>query len=169
MGTLPPMFATSAAIFSLLLLVTGVAKIGRPRDVARAIGEAGLAVPWWSGIGIGMIEVAVGIAALFHPGGLLAQGIMYVVFAGWVAAALRLDVPLATCGCLGKDDTPPSAGHLGLNLLAAVVSLAAAGSGPIDLIPGLGGVAQIFSVVVGVFLSYIVLTDGARLGGARIT
>lgn len=163
------MFATSAMIFSLLLLVTGVAKIGRPGDVARAIGEMGLPAPSWSGIVIGVVEVAVGIAAFFHSGGLLAQGLLYVVFAAWVAAALRLDAPLASCGCLGKDDTPPSAGHLTLNILAASLSLAAVGSGPIEFISGIGSVAQIFLVVVGLFVSYIVLTDGARLSGARTT
>lgn len=169
MGTLARMFATSAAIFSLLLVVTGVAKIGRPRDVARAITAMGVPVPWWAGFVIGAVEVAIGIGALAHPAGLWAQGIIYLAFAAWVAAALRLDAPLASCGCLGRDDTPPSGGHLALNILAAVLSLAAVTSGPIVLISGLGAVAQALVVVVGLYLSYIVLTDGARLGGARNT
>jgi hypothetical protein len=160
-------FANSAAIFSLLLLVTGAVKVGRPRDVARAIGEMGLPIAWWSGIGIGVVEIAVGVAALLHPNGLLAQGATYAIFAGWVAAALRRDAPLASCGCLGREDTPPSAGHLALNIVAVVVSFAAVTSGPVVLIPGLGGVAQVAVVVVGLFISYIVLTDGARLTGVR--
>jgi hypothetical protein len=68
---------------------------------------------------------------------------------------------------MGKDDTPPTVGHLLMNALAAVLSLLAAGGGPIRLAPGIEGAAQVAVVAVGLFLSYIVLTDGARLAGVR--
>jgi hypothetical protein len=48
-----------------------------------------------------------------------------------------------------------------------VLSLLAAGGGPIRLASGFEGAAQVAVVAVGLFLSYIVLTDGARLAGVR--
>jgi len=161
------MYGTTAAVFSLLLIVTGVAKIRSPQDVNRALAALGLPSFRSAGLLIGAAEVAVGIAALFAAVGLLAQGILYLGFAIWVLVALRRDVPLASCGCLGKDDTPPTVGHLVMNLIAVAASLGAVAGGPIRLGEGIVGVAQLVVVGVGVFLSYVVLTDGARLVGVR--
>lgn len=161
------MYGTTAAIFSLLLVLTGVAKILHPRDVARAIGALGL--PIWTplGVAIGIVEVGIGAVAFFTGVGLWAQGVLYAGFAGWIYLALRREVPLASCGCLGKDDTPPTWAHLVMNLIGVGFSLAGAAEGPVELLGGLGSVAQIAVVAVGVFLAYIVLTDGARLVGVR--
>jgi hypothetical protein len=161
------MYATSAAVFSALLILTGLAKVRNPHDVARALGSLGLPSLPWSGLALGLAEIGVGVSAFFLPVGLLAQGILYLAFGIWVFVALRRDVPLASCGCMGKDDTPPTVGHLLMNALAAVLSLLAAGGGPIRLAPGIEGAAQVAVVAVGLFLSYIVLTDGARLAGVR--
>jgi hypothetical protein len=123
-------------------------------------------VPYAGGI-IGVIEILVGIAAFFSAPALLAQGLLYLAFVGWILVALRRDVPLASCGCLGKDDTPPTWGHLVLNVLAAGMSLGAAATAPLDFPGGLEGIAMIVVIAVGVFLAYVVLTDGARLAGVR--
>ena len=161
------MFATSAAIFSLLLVLTGAAKIARPHDVEKALLSLGLPRIPFAGTAVGVAEIAIGIAALFTATGLLLQGLLYLAFVGWVFVALRRDVPLASCGCLGRDDTPPSWGHLVMNTIATVVSLAAAVTGPLALTADLEGITRVVLVGVGVFLAYIVLTDGARLSGVR--
>jgi hypothetical protein len=161
------MFATAAVIFSLLLIVTGVAKLVRPHDVEQALVGLGLPRVPFAGVFVGAAEIAIGVAAVFFVTALLAQGVLYLTFAVWVLVALRLEVPLASCGCLGRDDTPPSWGHFGLNLLAAGVSLAAALTGPMSWVWGVEGIATIVIVAVGVFLAYVVLTDGARLSGVR--
>ncbi len=161
------MFATSAAVFSVLLVITGVAKIARPHDVERALIGFGLPRIPYAGAAIGPIEVGVGALALFSPVGLVMQSGLYAVFAAWILAALHLDVPLASCGCLGRDDTPPSGGHLAVNLLAVGMSLPAVWSGPATWPSGLGAVATVVVLAVGVFLAYVVLTDGARLAGVR--
>lgn len=161
------MYGTSAAIFSLLLILTGIAKIRAPKDVARAIAALGL--PVWTALGvvIGVLEVGVGALAFLSEPGLLAQGVLYAGFSGWILLALLRDVPLASCGCLGKDDTPPTRAHLVMNLIGVAVSLGAVTEGPIRSVGGLGSVAQIAVVGVGVLLAYVVLTDGARLAGVR--
>jgi hypothetical protein len=98
---------------------------------------------------------------------LAVQGVVYVAFSIWIVVALRSDAPLASCGCLGKPDTPPTVAHLVMNLLAAVFSFGAAVTGPIELGGGVEGAAALTVVAVGVYLAYIILTDGARLVGVR--
>jgi hypothetical protein len=164
------MLAPSAAIFSLLLILTGAAKMARPHDVEKALTALGAPGLAFAGVLIGVVEVSVGISALFLPGVMVVQGAMYLAFAGWVALALRADVPIASCGCLGRDDTPPTVAHIVLDVIAAGLSLGAGLLGdPIDLEPGLGGIAVIAVIGVGVFLAYVILTDGARLVGVRRT
>ena len=161
------MFATSAAIFSLLLVLTGLAKIRRPLDVERALTSLGVLSFPGLGVGLGLIELGVGFSALLWAPWFAVQGVAYLVFAGWVSVALVRKVPIASCGCLGRDDTPPSVGHVVLNLFAAVVSLGATTTQQFVLYPGLAGAAQLFVIAIGLYLSYVVLTDGARLSGAR--
>jgi len=161
------MFATAAVIFSLLLIITGVAKIVSPHDVEKALAGLGLPRIPYAGAIIGVVEVTVGTAAFFSSTALLIQGVLYLVFAVWVFVALRLDVPLASCGCLGRDDTPPSWAHLALNLIGAGVTVAAAVDGPGNWTWGLETISAALVVAVGVFLAYVVLTDGARLAGVR--
>lgn len=161
------MFATAAAIFSVLLIITGVAKVARPHDVERALTSLGLPRIPFAGTMIGLGEIGIGVGAFFLPVALALQGVAYLVFAGWIVAALRADVPLASCGCLGKDDTPPSWGHFTLNVIGSLVSLAAAWSEPARWSFGLEGFAMVSVVAVGVFLGFVVLTDAARLAGVR--
>ena len=161
------MFATSAAIFSFVLVITGVAKMARPHDVEKALIALGLPRLPYVGVALGVGEVAIGVAALFVTFGLVVQGLLYLVFAGWVAVALHRNIPLASCGCLGRDDTPPTMSHVVLNVLAAAVSLGALFGESVVLGSGLELIAQIVVVGGGVFLSFIVLTDLARLSGIR--
>lgn len=161
------MLAPAAAVFSLLLIVTGLAKLVRPHDVERALSQLGL--PRIGGIGyvIGGAEVLVGTAALFFPPVLAVQAALYLGFAVWVLWALRSEVPIASCGCLGREDTPPTAAHVVLNVIAFLVSSLAVFGAPLDLSGGFGAVATGFAVLVGVYLSYVLLTDAAMLAGVR--
>lgn len=162
------MLSTSAAIFSLLLVLTGVAKVSRPHDVEKALTGLGFPRVPHAGSILGTVEVVVGIGALFAPGLLLVQGLIYLAFAIWVTLALRADVPIASCGCLGRNDTPPSLAHIVLNVIASVVSVGAGlESSGLSIELGLGGVAQLAVVGVGVYLSHVVLTDAATLVGVR--
>jgi len=79
-------------------------------------------------------------------------------------------VPLKSCGCFGKEDTPPTTGHLVLNVAAAVVA------GIVALGPGGRGWSSVHletnAVVVGLFtvltasvaaFAYLALTALPRL------
>lgn len=161
------MLATAAAIFSALLFVTGIAKVARPGDVQRALVTLGL--PRVLGIGrlLGLAEIAVGAGALMLPELLWLQTGMYAMFGVWVAAALRTNTPMASCGCLGRPDTPPTAFHLVLNLVAVVVSVGAALGIPLQIGSGFTAVAQVTVIGSGVFLSYVILNDLSRVAGVR--
>ena len=161
------MLATAAAIFSVLLIVTGAAKIARPHDVTKALVDLGLPRVPAAGLVIGLVEVAVGVGALMSDEALLAQGILYAAFAVWVSVALRAKVPIASCGCLGRDDTPPTAAHIVLNVLAAALSFGAVSADGLQFDSFLQGIAQLVVVGVGAFLSYIVLNQAAQLVGVR--
>ena len=161
------MLAPSAAIFSLVLIITGAAKIARPNDVSRALLALGMPRIPGVGLGIGVFEVLIGVGSLVAPPLLLAQAALYVAFAAWVSVALRADAPIASCGCLGKADTPPTVAHVLIDLLASALSLGAFFGTPLALAFDVEAAAAILVMGAGVFLCYVILTDGARLVGAR--
>ena len=161
------MLAPTAAVFSLLLIITGIAKVVRPRDVEKALASLGLPRIRGVGIVIGAAEVVVGLTALFFPRMLIAQGLLYTGFAIWVLVALRSGAPLASCGCLGRNDTPPTVSHITLNVIGSLVSFIAAAGDPVDLTFETGGLATGVAILVAVFLAYVILTDAAALSGVR--
>ena len=161
------MFSTAGAVFSLLLVVTGVAKLVRPGDVEKALRALG--IPAFGGAGrlIGGLEVVVGLAAVIWQPALVLQAVFYANFTIWVAVALRRDVPIASCGCLGRDDTPPTRAHVVLNVIAVITSIFAAMGEPLAFPSFAAGLAQVVVIATGLFLAYVVLSDGATLEGVR--
>lgn len=163
------MFGAAAAIFALLLIATGIAKLRSPEDTAVALSKMGFprlnAIGW----GIGAMEIVVGTLVLvtMNTVALAAQTLLYVGFTVWITVALRRKVPITSCGCLGTADTPPYWGHLVVDLLAASVSFAALWSGP-AIYPEslLGGAALLLVVGLASYLCWVIIGDGARLHGA---
>ncbi len=120
---------------ALLLVAAGVSKALDPLSLVRALRSAGLRVrapllARWVRVGAGF-EAALGLAAAVHPSRPLAVGVAlsYTGFTAFVLRALRGDSPLASCGCFGKIDTPPTAGHVVVTAAVAVAAaIVAAGS-----------------------------------------
>ena len=152
-------------IAALLLAAGGVAKAIAPRDTANALRALGLpGAPAIVRVG-GVAEAAIGAYAIVTADRIAAAlvALSYVAFAGFVALALRRDAPIATCGCFGKADTPPSVVHLVVNLGAAAAALVVAidpGDGIGDVIGDqpLAGVPFVFLVLTGVYLAFLSLT-----------
>ena len=119
-----------------LLLVAGLAKALRPDDTARALadlagsGPAGLRAAVRLGA---LAEAALGLAGLVAlvPGIAAGVAASYAGFGAFVLYARRRGGVLATCGCFGTLDTPPTVLHAGLDaalaLGAAWVALRAPG------------------------------------------
>ena len=117
---------------ALLLVAAGIAKTREPLTLVRALRAAGLTVrapllARWVRV-LAAAEAGLGAAAVVHPTALLAAAVAasYAGFTLFVVRALRSGSPLASCGCFGRVDTPPTPGHAatttGLALAAALVA-----------------------------------------------
>lgn len=157
----------AAAIFSLLLILTGIAKLRRPNDTARALRSMDIPSPRLTTALVASGEVVVGTGALVLSSSLFlaVQAGLYALFLAWVGAALVKDVPIASCGCLGREDTPPYWGHVILNGIAVAASAAAAISGQVtvDSFPEMA--ALLLIVGIGTTLGWTILDEGARISG----
>lgn len=138
MAVLAGPFIVAAA----LLGAGGVLKVRSPAPTARVLRQMGL--PATDGVvrlgAAAEVGIAAGALALATRPFALLVAVSYLGFAGFVLAALRRGVPLASCGCFGVQDTPPSRVHLGFNLVATAVAVAVA------LGPGGGGLAAVGSI-----------------------
>jgi hypothetical protein len=154
------------AIAAALLTIAGVMKAVRPTDTANALRGVGL--PGWPALvrGGGVVEAVIGVSALVTGGTVSAVlvALSYLGFLGFVLAALRRDVPVASCGCFGKVDTPPSRVHVGVNLVAVAAALTVAvdpGAGIADTVRGqpLAGIPYLLLVTLGVSLVFVALSS----------
>jgi len=159
-----------------LLLVSGGAKLADPAPTSGALRVAGMV----SGSGVvytlAMAEIATGAASLLGGGawGGWAMAALYGGFGVFVAFALRRRLPnlgggpgallpISSCGCFGKADTPPSLVHLFLNIACLGGGVwAAITSGP-SLVSVLGdqpmaGLLYLGFLGAGTYAAYLLLT-----------
>ena len=122
------------AVAAVLVAVGGVSKLMAPASTAAALRGVGVPAGDLAARGLGAIEVVVGASALAVGGRLSAivLAFTYLGFAAFVEVALRGGQ--GSCGCFGRDDTPPTRLHTVVNLVAVGVASAAAVGGidPID-------------------------------------
>jgi hypothetical protein len=153
----------------LLLVAAGVAKTLEPLSLVRALRAAGLRVRapllarWVRALAA--TEALVGLVAVVYPGRLVATlvALSYLGFTAFVLRALRSGSPLASCGCFGKTDTPPTPGHAGVTALLAVAAglVAVDPSVPVD--PALILVAAVLAYVSYVALAVLPLVSRRAL------
>ena len=123
------MAAASAVIAfsaSLVLVAGGVAKALRPAPTERALRAAHLPSSAGTGRVLGAAEAAIGVAFLAVPGsttGALVAG-AYLSFAAFLMYLLLGRVAVASCGCAGERDLPPSWLHVALDGIAAAAASA---------------------------------------------
>lgn len=155
----------AAAIFSVLLILTGGAKLRRPRDTARALSATGIPFPLAATYVLAWAEVVIGTASIVtgSAAALGAQAALYGLFLVWVVVALARDIPIASCGCLGRDDTPPHTGHLVLNAAGVAGSILGASLGSPPYGDALEVVAATVVAAAGAWLGWSVLGEGARV------
>jgi hypothetical protein len=127
-----------------LLVVAGAAKLLDPLPLVRALRSAGLplrVVP--AGVLVRVFaaaEVVLGLLAVLTGTALAAVGVAvsYAAFTAFVLVALRRGGVLASCGCFGKADVPPTAGHVVVTAALAAVAAAVAAR-PLGDLPTLLG------------------------------
>ncbi len=118
---------------SLILVLSGALKVVSPESAASALTTLGLPVPDPAVRLLGVGEMALGVTGLVVAGAGVALAVAgaYVAFAV-VAELLRRPSrasdgaeTVASCGCFGRNDTPPSLLHTGVNVLGAVLGFGA--------------------------------------------
>ncbi len=164
---LPPMFAVGwSHLSATLLLISGGAKLVDPDPTSGALRAAGLPASRWAVAALGLWEIAAGSLAL-GVGGVIGGSALfatYAAFAGFIIYALKSGLPIQSCGCFGRSDTPPSMSHVAVNLLAAGSGLWLSIVGGGDLLTvlvdqPLGGVPYVGLIAVGVYALYLLLAE----------
>lgn len=157
------MVAQALTVIALGLLgLAGAAKVVSPAPTSRALQATRL--PSSPGVTrvLGVAEIAAALVGLTLGGAaILPAAALYAGFAVFTLGAVRQQTPLQSCGCFGREDTPPSVIHLAYNGVATVALawVAVAGSTPLPWN------ASPLEIVVyagfgaaGVYTSYVLLT-----------
>jgi hypothetical protein len=164
------------AIAAVLLVVGGAAKVWRPGDTARSLRGVGIALPVNAVRTGAAAEVVVGIGALTIASPVLPAlvAVSYLAFTVFVVQALRSDVPISSCGCFGRIDTPPSRVHVVVDTVVAALAAVVALSGTDVTLPTvlpdqpLAGVPFVMLVAIGTGLVFVAFTSLPRtLAAAR--
>ena len=157
------------AIACVLLAGAGALKAWHPGDTANALRAVGIRLSYTSSLlavrAFGVVEAVIAVVALVtgNAGACALVAASYLAFTGFVVAALRRGTAIASCGCFGKVDTPPSIFHVVLDLLFAGVAAAAAFTGDVAL-PDvlrdqpLAGVPYVMLLAIGVYLVFLAFT-----------
>ena len=156
----------SGPVMALMALLTlaGFYKIQDPSPTAGALRAAGLPHSERLVRLLGLVEIAIGAAWLVQGSAVtaIAGAVVYGGFAWFVVNALRRRLPISSCGCLGATDTPPTKGHIVVNVLATITLLAAAVI-PVGPLGGLAGqgldvvVPYVLFTLATVYLLYAVI------------
>jgi hypothetical protein len=152
-------------IAAILVAAGGALKALRPRDTGNALRAVGVGVPDWVVRVGGAAEAVIGVYAIVAGDRWSAflVAASYLAFTLFVLVALRRGTPIASCGCFGKIDTPPSVVHVVVDLAFAVAALVVVvdpGVGIADVIADqpLAGVPFAVLVAIGTSFAFLALT-----------
>jgi hypothetical protein len=164
-----PALSGPALVAAALLVVAGAAKVVDPAMTVGALRALRLpSSPTLVRAGAAA-EVVLGLTALAVGGPLpwALVALSYLGFGAFVVAALRAGTMVGSCGCFGREDTPPHPLHVGLDLALAATAAAVAVGGTGSLLgaladaPGEGAVVVALSALA-VFLLYAGFVDVPR-------
>lgn len=165
-----PALTGPALVVAALLALAGGQKVLDPTMTVGAL--SALRLPASSALvrmGAG-IELALGVAAIVLGGAVVWTLVAssYLAFAAFVIAALRKGTMIGSCGCFGREDTPPHLSHVLLNLGMAALAVAIAVADPEPVLDSLtahpaSGVAVVLvsALTLGlVYAAYVDLPSG---------
>jgi hypothetical protein len=134
-----PALTAPALVSALLLVLAGAQKVLDPTMTVGALRALRLpSSPLLVRAGsaaelvLGASALAVGGAALWW---LVAAS--YLAFAAFVVAALRQGTMIGSCGCFGREETPPHVIHVALDLALAGLAAATAVRSPASVLEAL--------------------------------
>ena len=140
-------------VFAALLVVAGWGKVMSPVATQGALLASGLPSSRAIVVVLGVAEFVAGIYAIVFgdPLGAVAVSVFYVGFAGFVVNALLRDLPVASCGCFGKEDTPPTWIHVAVTVIGLAAGVGAALAPP-------GSVTEVAASTEPPFLVFLLVT-----------
>lgn len=152
-----------AAVALGLIAASGIAKLVDPQPTTVAMRSAGLPASALlttllaggevvsGSLGLAGSAIAVWVAAF-----------LYLSFAVFTFAAVRNRIPVQSCGCFGRDDTPPSWLHVGFNVsaAAALIYIGATGLNAVDWTLAFGELLLYATFVgAGSYAAYLLLFE----------
>ena len=161
--TLPAVIAQAFAAIALgLLAVAGVAKLTNPDPTSGALEAARLPSGRSLARAIGIIEVlsaTVGLA--IGALAVLPATVLYLGFTLFTLSSVLNRRPVQSCGCFGRDDTPPSSLHVVYNSVATLL-LAYVVIADIPVIMWNAASVEVLAylgfVAIGTYASYLLLS-----------
>jgi hypothetical protein len=151
------------------LVVGGALKLVDPSGTVGAARALGVPLGANAVRVLAAVELFLGTLALSVSSPVIAAlvAVSYAAFFAVTVLALVRKLPIDSCGCLGKLETPPSWRHLvvlGAALLGAVASTGDADPALLERVTddGAAGVALAILVLVGILLAIGVLRIGRR-------
>jgi uncharacterized protein YjeT (DUF2065 family) len=104
---MPGFGATIAAACALVLCWSGLIKVAQPLATRRLLHGLGLPSHVVMARAIGVVELAIGAAAL-SMGGVLPAGVLAGAYAAFAVVSFRsMTSGAASCGCFGDRSAPP--------------------------------------------------------------
>ncbi|MGB8362623.1 MAG: MauE/DoxX family redox-associated membrane protein, partial [Acidimicrobiia bacterium] len=140
---------------------SGVAKLIDPAPTTGAMRAARLPASRLVSYALGTIEAGSALVA-FVTGGpalVIASG-LYLGFALFTFSAVRKRIPVQSCGCFGREDTPPNYIHVVYNISASIslIAVYALSRMPIDWsLPPAEVALYVSFAMIGVVASYLVM------------
>ncbi len=152
-----PALTGPALVTAALLVMAGAQKLLDPTMTVGALRSMRLpGSPLLVRLG-SALELGLGAAAITLGGSGLWWGVAlsYVLFSAFVATALRKGTMIGSCGCFGREETPPHPSHVVVNLglagLAAAVAVHSPGA-PVDALSDHAGSAVPVVLLAGLSL-----------------
>jgi hypothetical protein len=166
-STLPEVVAQAVSALSLVLLAaSGVSKVLDPDPTRGALAAARLPSSRWIARGLGLSEVVAAAVGLALGGPWLAlAALLYLGFSAFTLIAVSRRLPIQSCGCFGREDTPPTVLHVIFNGFAATALwYLVAVNGQSAPWSGSNTELALFFVfaVVGAYLAYLLLSQLPR-------
>jgi hypothetical protein len=123
-------------VASALLVAAGLPKLRTPAPTTGALRSVGIRVPDAAVRAGGAAEAVLGTVAILTGAPLAATLVAtsYVGFSAFLVVALSRGGMVASCGCLGRPDTPPTRSHLLLTVALATASAVAAVTGATGIV-----------------------------------
>jgi hypothetical protein len=135
-----PALTGPALVAAALLGLAGAQKLVDPAMTVGALRALHLPSSAWSVRAGAAAELALGVAAVTAGGAALwwLVAASYLAFGSFVIAALRHGTMIGSCGCFGREDTPPHLTHVVLNAALAAVAASVAIRSPGSPLDALG-------------------------------